>query len=101
MIEKIPHIFRQAFIIYDKYNIGGFYMSRRRSDDIFEELIERIERLEELLNNRRDDRFDNRGNNINPNNDWCPGCSNDCFCNNNDDDNFDCCSRHNRRNRSR
>ena len=80
-------------------------MSRRRSDDILDELLERIERLEELLNNRRDDRleddrFDNRGNNINPSNDWCPGCSNDSFCLDNDDD-FNCCNRRNRRNRFR
>ena len=82
-------------------------MSKRRiSDDIFDELIERIEKLEELLNNRRDDRLNNRFNNINPNNDWCPGCSNDSFCtnNNNDDDLFDNlsgCNRRNRRNRFR
>lgn len=86
-------------------------MSKRRiSNDIFDELIERIERLEELLNNRRDDRveddrFNNEGNNINPNNDWCPGCSNDSFCNNNNDDdrfdNFNGCNRSNRRNRCR
>lgn len=84
-------------------------MSRRRiSDDILEELIERIEGLEELLRNRRDDRFEddrinNRGNNINPNNDWCPGCSNDSFClnNNDDDDRFDNFNGCNRRNRLR
>jgi len=77
-------------------------MSKRRiSNDILDELIERIERLEELLSNRRDDRL----NNINPNNDWCPGCSNDSFCTNNNDDEqsdiFNGCNRRNRRSRSR
>jgi hypothetical protein len=78
-------------------------MSKRRiSNDIFEELIERIERLEELLDIRLDDRLNNRVNNINPNNDWCPGCSNDSFCtNNNDDEQFDNINGCNRRNRRR
>jgi hypothetical protein len=110
------HIFRQAFIIYGKNNLGGLYMSkRRRSNNISDELIELLEELlEELSNNRNDNRRDDRledgrsnimGNNINPDNDWCPGCSNDSFClNNNDDDddrfdNSNGCNRRNRRNR--
>ena len=75
-------------------------MSRRRSDNISEELLEA---LEEFFNNRNNNRRDDRFNNINANNDWCPGCSNDSFCNNNDDrfDDFNCCNRRNRRNKFR
>ena len=76
-------------------------MSRRRRSEELEELIERLEELlDDINDNRRDDRFNTRGNNINPSNDWCPGCSNDSFCLDNDDD-FNGCNRRNRRNRFR
>ncbi len=77
-------------------------MSRRRSNEISEELIERLEELlNEINDNSCDDRFNTGGNNINPNNDWCPGCSNDSFCLNNNNDDFNGCNRRNRRNRCR
>lgn len=70
----------------------------RKFDEIYDELIEELELLKN--NNRRDnrledDRFNNRCHHVDPNNDWCPGCSSNSFCNNfnddEDDDRFDNC----------